>query len=190
MPPTAVACTLWVAFLIKSKNWIRSSYESFRGMSLSPPTSVDALYGLLFASFYYLYMQVLLSFRSCVCTRGHVATAHGLVCMLNINSACSQPRTPACELVCIQQCKQVCRMALESVCVCVSGMIHPYYCGTCQVIRNALEPLDCKVGNDGRSVMNADPSIICDKDLDDTYRCAHIHVVLQLYSRLEGCIDL
>jgi hypothetical protein len=33
-------------------------YEDWRGKDLSPPTEIDALYGLLFASFYYLYLQV------------------------------------------------------------------------------------------------------------------------------------
>jgi hypothetical protein len=33
-------------------------YQDMRGIPLSPPTEIDALYGLLFASFYYLYLQV------------------------------------------------------------------------------------------------------------------------------------
>ncbi len=38
------------------------------------------------------------------------------------------------------------------------------------MIKNALEPLDCTVGPDGRDTMDADPSIVCDSKTDVTYR--------------------
>ena len=58
MPLIALGCTLLVAVLVKVKNKALEAYQSSRGIQLSPPTDVDALYGLLFASFYYLYLQV------------------------------------------------------------------------------------------------------------------------------------
>ncbi len=45
-------CALWIACCVECVR-----YEDWRGRSLSPPTEIDALYGLLFASFYYLYLQ-------------------------------------------------------------------------------------------------------------------------------------
>ena len=43
-----------------------------------------------------------------------------------------------------------------------------------QVVRNSMEPLDCVQGSDGRAVLAADPSIVCD-DADTTYACAPSH---------------
>jgi hypothetical protein len=39
-----------------------------------------------------------------------------------------------------------------------------------QVIKNALEPLNCVSGTNGRSVVFADPSIVCDVHADPQYR--------------------
>ena len=58
MPILAIACTVIVAILVKIKNVLLEKWEDWRGRPLSPPTEIDALYGLLFASFYYLYLQV------------------------------------------------------------------------------------------------------------------------------------
>ena len=41
---------------------------------------------------------------------------------------------------------------------------------TPQVMKNALEPLNCVGGSDGRPVMQADPSIVCDPMVDPQYR--------------------
>jgi hypothetical protein len=62
MPLIALGCCLLVAGLVKAKNFALEWHESKKGLPLSPPTEIDALYGLLFASFYYLYLQV--------CTQG------------------------------------------------------------------------------------------------------------------------
>jgi hypothetical protein len=56
-------------------------YEDWRGKPLSPPTEIDALYGLLFASFYYLYLQA----RAFVCipfpiARGRTRAVDSCVC--------------------------------------------------------------------------------------------------------------
>ena len=37
-------------------------------------------------------------------------------------------------------------------------------------MKNALEPLNCVGGSDGRPVMQADPSIVCDPMVDPQYR--------------------
>ncbi len=58
MPILAIACTIIVAVLVTAKNYLLEKYEDWRSKPLSPPTEIDALYGLLFASFYYLYLQV------------------------------------------------------------------------------------------------------------------------------------
>ncbi len=58
MPLIALACTLLVAILIKLKNFVIEVYENIKGVPLSPPTETDSLFGLLFACFYYLYLQV------------------------------------------------------------------------------------------------------------------------------------
>ncbi len=58
MPILAVACTLLVAIIVSAKNFVVEKYQYWRGKTLSPPTEIDALFGLLFASFYYLYLQV------------------------------------------------------------------------------------------------------------------------------------
>jgi hypothetical protein len=58
MPVMAFGCTILAAVLIKIKNVAREAYQMARGVELSPPTEIDALYGLLFSSFYYLYLQV------------------------------------------------------------------------------------------------------------------------------------
>ena len=49
---------LFVGILVVLKNVVVEAYESYRGLPLSPPTEVDSLCGLLYASFYYLYLQV------------------------------------------------------------------------------------------------------------------------------------
>ncbi len=56
-------------------------HEDWRGKPLSPPTEIDALYGLLFASFYYLYLQA----RALVCipfpiARGRTRAVNSCVC--------------------------------------------------------------------------------------------------------------
>ena len=58
MPLIALGCCILVAILVKVKNFALEYYEDKKGLPLSPPTEIDALYGLLFASFYYLYLQV------------------------------------------------------------------------------------------------------------------------------------
>ena len=52
--------SLVVPFLARSLSvvFLYVRYQDLRGIPLSPPTEIDALYGLLFASFYYLYLQV------------------------------------------------------------------------------------------------------------------------------------
>jgi hypothetical protein len=58
MPILALVCTIIVAIIVTLKNFLLEKWEDHRGKPLSPPTEIDALYGLLFASFYYLYLQV------------------------------------------------------------------------------------------------------------------------------------
>lgn len=86
LPVVALIATFVVFLMIAAKNLCLEAYERYKGRSLSPPTEVDSLYGLCFACFYYLYLQV---------------------------------------------------------------------------VKNAMEPLDCLQLADGRSVMQADPAIEC-----------------------------
>lgn len=87
IPILVVICSTVMALLIKLKNVARVYWERYKNRSLSPPTPIDSLYGIAFASFYYTYLQV---------------------------------------------------------------------------VKKALEPLDCTTYDDGRRTMDADPSIACD----------------------------
>ena len=145
MPILAIACTVIVAILVKIKNVLLEKWEDWRGRPLSPPTEIDALYGLLFASFYYLYLQVwrrwcwpwLLLARACPVLTGIRA-----------------PRlAPPCQVVkCTPWSSLLLGVPVFVVVVVVVAVVVVVY----QVIKNALEPLNCITGSDGRAVMFAE----------------------------------
>jgi hypothetical protein len=58
MPPIAMAVTAACGIVIKIRNYLVQEWQRFRNKPLSMPVEIDSLYGLLFASFYYLYLQV------------------------------------------------------------------------------------------------------------------------------------
>jgi hypothetical protein len=76
MPLMVVGCMGLVALLVKVKNHSMVAYETWKGRALSPPTGIDALYGLMFASLYYLYLQVWVALPRVGCV-WHVARHAG-----------------------------------------------------------------------------------------------------------------
>lgn len=58
LPVIVLVCTMVAALLIKLKNYANQEFQKWRRKDLSPPTEVDSLYGLCFACFYYVYLQV------------------------------------------------------------------------------------------------------------------------------------
>jgi hypothetical protein len=95
MPVLAVACTMLVAIIVSLKNFLLEKYQYWRGKTLSPPTEIDALFGLLFASFYYLYLQVCAQPRPCYpCAPDVCAYSGPQVCEKQFSSLPAPPPPP------------------------------------------------------------------------------------------------
>ncbi len=57
MPVAAVLCSCITAVIIKLKNFVLQEWQLSRNVPLSEPTDIQALWGLLLAANYYLYLQ-------------------------------------------------------------------------------------------------------------------------------------
>ena len=68
MPVAAVMCSFVTAILIKIKNLVVQEWQLKRNVPLSEPTDIQALWGLLLAANYYLYLQVGCALRSSCCS--------------------------------------------------------------------------------------------------------------------------
>ena len=68
MPVAAVVCSFVTAILIKIKNLAVQEWQLKRNVPLSEPTDIQALWGLLLAANYYLYLQVCHALRLSGCS--------------------------------------------------------------------------------------------------------------------------
>jgi hypothetical protein len=66
-------------------------------------------------------------------------------------------------------------------------LVAPAPPGSFQVIKNAMEPLNCISGSDGRSVVFADPSIVCDGKVDPQYKYARAVCVVAAWLCASPC---